>query len=92
MKQDKHDYMDVKCGFIGYFKGVKGYKLWKMEPRVSKCVISRDYTFDETLVMMKCNDYEMKDLETMVEKAPIEVEITNSETRDDKNVKALTST
>ena len=36
----------VKCVFIGFKQGVKGYKLWC--PETSKVVISRDVVFDET--------------------------------------------
>jgi len=32
IKKDKLEARDVKCVFIGYHKGVKGYKLWKMGP------------------------------------------------------------
>jgi len=42
VKQDKLDARVVKCIFIGYSEGVKGYKLWKMEPGGSKFIISRD--------------------------------------------------
>lgn len=36
----------IKCIFIGYPDGVKGYKLWC--PVTRKCLISRDVTFNET--------------------------------------------
>ena len=48
----------MKCIFISYPEGVKGYKLWKMEPVRSKFIISRDVTFDETRMGMKCKDLE----------------------------------
>jgi hypothetical protein len=31
VKQDKLNARTVKCVFIGYTEGVKGYKLWKVE-------------------------------------------------------------
>ena len=36
----------MKCIFLGYKSGVKGYKLWCSETK--KLVISRDVIFDET--------------------------------------------
>ena len=32
---------------MGYPKGVKGYKLWCLEYRFKKCLISRDVIFNE---------------------------------------------
>ena len=56
VRQDKLDARVVKCIFIGYPEGAKGYKLWKMEPGGSTFIISRDVTFDETRMGMKCKD------------------------------------
>ncbi|KAG8480597.1 hypothetical protein CXB51_024789 [Gossypium anomalum] len=39
----------IKCVFLGYKAGVKGYKLWSPENR--KVVISRDVVFDETTML-----------------------------------------
>ncbi|KAG8482499.1 hypothetical protein CXB51_024054 [Gossypium anomalum] len=39
----------IKCIFLGYKAGVKGYKLWCPENR--KVVISRDVVFDETAMI-----------------------------------------
>ncbi|KAG8472449.1 hypothetical protein CXB51_034191 [Gossypium anomalum] len=39
----------IKCVFLGYKAGVKGYKLWCPENR--KVVISRDVIFDETAML-----------------------------------------
>ena len=36
----------MKCIFLGYKSGVKGYKLWCSKTK--KLVISRDVVFDET--------------------------------------------
>ncbi|KAG8473613.1 hypothetical protein CXB51_036044 [Gossypium anomalum] len=40
----------IKCVFLGYKAGVKGYKLWCPENR--KVVISRDVVFDETAMYL----------------------------------------
>ncbi|TYK18682.1 Retrovirus-related Pol polyprotein from transposon TNT 1-94 [Cucumis melo var. makuwa] len=37
----------LKCMFIGYRHGVKSYKLWCLEKRMNKFIISRDVTFNE---------------------------------------------
>ncbi|KAG8481838.1 hypothetical protein CXB51_027155 [Gossypium anomalum] len=39
----------IKCVFLGYKAGVKGYKLWCLENR--KVVISKDVVFDETAMI-----------------------------------------
>ena len=38
--------------FVGYPEGVKGYKLWKLESGETRCIISRDVTFDESRMTM----------------------------------------
>ncbi|KAI4311917.1 hypothetical protein MLD38_036781 [Melastoma candidum] len=40
----------MKCIFLGYAKGVKGYRLWCTEnDGTHKFIISRDVTFDESV-------------------------------------------
>ena len=39
------------CIFLGYQKGVKGFKLW--DPKANKVVISRDVVFNEK-AMLQC--------------------------------------
>ena len=52
VKQGKLDARAVKCVCIGYPEGVNGYKLWKLEPGETRCIISRDVTFDESIMTM----------------------------------------
>ena len=47
MKQGKLESRAMKAVFLGYPKGVKGYRLWLIDER--KVVISRDVTFNEKL-------------------------------------------
>ena len=35
--------------FLGYHKGVKGFKLW--DPKANKVVISRDVIFDDKVML-----------------------------------------
>jgi len=83
IKQDKLEPKALKCVFIGYPEGVKGYKLWKLESSGgSKVLISRDVTFDETCMGMKFKDLETLVPETMVEETQFEVELPNEEKYD----------
>ena len=82
-KQDKLEARAVKCVFIGYPEGVKGYKLWNLKSGGgSKVFISRDVTFDETGMGMKCKDLETLVPETRVEETQFEVELPNEEKYD----------
>ncbi|KAK3028356.1 hypothetical protein RJ639_039814 [Escallonia herrerae] len=42
-----------KCIFLGYSSGVKGYRLWCPNSKSSRFLISRDVTFDESLMLSK---------------------------------------
>ncbi|KAE8702282.1 hypothetical protein F3Y22_tig00110483pilonHSYRG00048 [Hibiscus syriacus] len=40
-----------KCIFLGYDQGVKGYRLWCLNPGSPKFIISRDVIFDESSML-----------------------------------------
>jgi hypothetical protein len=48
-QRSKLDSKSRKCIFIGYEKGVKGYRLW--DPEAQKVIISRDVVFDEASML-----------------------------------------
>jgi len=45
VKEDKLDLRAKKGVFVGFKRGIKGYKIW--DPKDRKFVLSRDVTFDE---------------------------------------------
>ncbi|KAG8501164.1 hypothetical protein CXB51_003282 [Gossypium anomalum] len=65
----------IKCVFLGYKAGVKGYKLWCPENR--KVVISRDVVFDETAMIPNLS---LKDSSNKENQKQVEHQI-NTETR-----------
>jgi len=72
VKQGKLDAKAVKCVFISYPEGVKGYKLWKLEPGETRCIINKDVTFDESRMAMLSK--EQKDNNSSSESTKFEVE------------------
>ena len=47
VRRSKLEARAIKCAMLGYQKGVKGYRLWSMEPGNNKVIVSRDVTFRE---------------------------------------------
>ena len=47
----------VKCIFLGYGSGVKGYRVWCPDPKYRKIIHSRDVTFNEDVIVNSGKDY-----------------------------------
>ncbi|KAH9752645.1 hypothetical protein KPL71_014775 [Citrus sinensis] len=67
LKQGKLEPRAVKGYFLGYPEGIKGYKIWTLNGKPSRILISRDVTFDEEQMLQS-------KVETEIEAAEIEEE------------------
>ena len=58
VKKDKLDLRARKGIFMGFKKGVKGYKIWDQKDK--KFILRRDITFDEVLMMKLINSQQVE--------------------------------
>ncbi|KAH9781841.1 hypothetical protein KPL71_008631 [Citrus sinensis] len=64
LKQGKLESRAVKGYFLGYPEGIKGYKIWTLNGKPSRILISRDVTFDEEHMLQSKVETEIEATET----------------------------
>jgi len=75
IRQDTLEPRAIKCMFLGYPQGFKGYRLWCLEPGHKRCIISHDVIFNESEMVYKTKaTAEDKVVHASSEKDSIEVE------------------
>ena len=72
--KEKLDPRAKKVVFVGFKKGVKGYKIWDAEDK--KFILSRDVTFDEALMVKPINSQHVKSEKTKAISQQVEIEKT----------------
>ncbi|KAL6346168.1 hypothetical protein AAG906_027902 [Vitis piasezkii] len=82
----------IKCIFLGYLEGVKGYRLWNKESLGVKIIISRDVVFNENeMLSMRTNtagtkkDSENRSLTLDKDHFEFEVELSSQYGHDQRN-------
>ncbi|KAH9764272.1 hypothetical protein KPL70_001465 [Citrus sinensis] len=69
LKQGKLEPRVVKGYFLGYPEGIKGYKIWTLNGKPSRILISRDVTFDEEQMLQSKVETEIEAAETEEEES-----------------------
>ena len=77
-ERSKLDAKSKQCIFLGYEKGVQGYKLWN--PETKKVVISRDVVFDETSMVKTHQEVQKSELGESNKQQSIQIELDSFDT------------
>uniref|UniRef100_A0A2N9GRZ0 CCHC-type domain-containing protein n=1 Tax=Fagus sylvatica TaxID=28930 RepID=A0A2N9GRZ0_FAGSY len=82
--RSKLDPKSKKCIFLGFKKGVKGYKLW--DPVAQKVVISRDVVFDEKSMTKAFKEKKSQAAESSnnIGRSTVQVELDELESQSDE--------
>ena len=69
IKQGKLEPRAIKGYFLGYPEGIKGFKIWTLNGKPSRILISRDVTFDEEQMLQSNVETEIEATETEEEES-----------------------
>ncbi|KAH9697198.1 hypothetical protein KPL71_023512 [Citrus sinensis] len=79
VKQGKLKPRALKCRFLGYLDGVKGYRLWCIDLKPPKCIISRDVTFNESEILNKSKTTESEEYKSEIRPWSVQFEVESHE-------------
>ena len=79
VKQGKLEPRALKGRFLGYPDGVKGYRLWCIDLKPPKCIISRDVTFNELEILNKSKTTESKEYRSETRPGSVQFEVESHE-------------